>query len=136
MAKYDFECASCDWSGERSCSIADADALHCEQCGSPLTKLFSPPSSIYVPRAFKYVFSDLFGTSSEKDFLKENPNVERVNMSTFTPARDRLRSQWAKAKQEGEDVERALNTSATVNGGRAKRIKVAVTGKPIAKKEK
>lgn len=109
MAVYDMRCVECATVVEVRCSMSEREIQTCATCNEPLTPLFSPPTNIVIPNAFHYAFSDLFGTSSEKDFLKENPNLERVSKSGLDDSdRARKRRQRDKEIKEGLDVEKAL----------------------------
>ena len=108
MARYDMACKKCKTTVEVSCPIAGRESQKCATCRKTLTPLFSPPSTIVIPNSFRYVYSDLFGTSSEKEYLKANPTLERVNQSTSHDVRSQKKRERDKIIKEGNDVERQL----------------------------
>lgn len=108
MAVYDFSCSACGLIMEMTCPIAERESQLCIQCGSRVEPLFSPPSQVIIPNAFRYSFSDLFGTSSEKDYLKANPNLVRSNPSTSNDIKARKRRERDREIKEGLDIEKSL----------------------------
>ena len=109
MARYDFHCSACDITMEQTCSIAERESQVCIQCGATVELLFSPPTQISIPSAFRYAFSDLFGTSSEKEFHKANPGLERVSKSGVDHSeRAQKKRERDNIIKEGLDVEKAL----------------------------
>ena len=97
--------------------IAERESQRCNGCGGPVTQLFTPTTNFNIPQAFKHSFSDLFGTTSEKDWLKEHPEATRVNPSTFKTRREKDESRWAKAHKDAADIEHALRANATLTSG-------------------
>lgn len=94
---------------EHTCLIADREAQTCIQCGGEVEFLFSPPTQIRIPESFRHSFSELFGTSSEKDFHKANPGLERVNPSgADNSERAKARRERERTIKEGLDVEKSL----------------------------
>lgn len=81
----------------------------CGSCGEQVELLFSPPTVFITPEAFKHSYSEMFGTTSEKDYLRANPNLEIMSHSR-TPMTDRKRKADERKKiiEEGKDVERVL----------------------------
>lgn len=115
MALYDMQCDKCEAVVEVRCSISEREHQVCGTCSAPLTPLFSPPTQIVIPNAFHYAFSDLFGTSSEKDFHKANPGLERVSHSqTDNSERAQKRRKRESEIKEGLDVEKALLAQGTL----------------------
>jgi hypothetical protein len=94
---------------EQTCPIAERESQVCIQCGGHVEPLFSPPSVIRIPEAFRHSFSELFGTTSEKDFHKANPDLERVNPSgADNSERAKARRERERTIKEGLDVEKSL----------------------------
>lgn len=109
MARYDGHCSACDITLEYTCSIADRESQTCIQCGGAVEPLFSPPTVIRIPPSFKYAYSDLFGTSSEKDYRRANPDLEVASHSGTD------NSERAKAKRERErDIKEGLEVEKTL----------------------
>lgn len=108
MALYDMQCDNCNTTLEVRCAIAERENQKCATCSAPLTPLFSPPTTVVIPNAFKVVFSDLFGTSSEKDFLKENPGLERPASKSQHSEREKKAAERSRIIREGQDIEKAL----------------------------
>ena len=122
MPKYDFHCTSCDATTEHTCAIADRELQVCDECNATLVLLFSPPSQIIAsPRSFKYTFGELYGTSSEKDYLREHPNVERINQSTFRTKKQKNEAKWAKAHKDAASIEHAIQANRTLTAGSKRR---------------
>lgn len=121
MARYDMRCESCDSKVERECPIAECEAQPCDTCGATMTLLFSPPSVIFIPNAYKYAFSDLFGTSSEKDFLKANPDlVPAREVNVAERPKERMRRKSEQAARDIADIERAIHANKTLTVGGTK----------------
>lgn len=109
MALYDMQCERCNTVTEVQCLIAERETQKCAACTATLTPLFSPPTQIVVPRAFGYAYSDLFGTSSEKDYRAANPDLEVVSKSrTIKSDRQKRKEERDKIIAEGKDIERTL----------------------------
>lgn len=122
MATHDYRCSTCDLTEEKTCLIAEATLQVCSRCKGPVEQLFSPPSQIIsCPQAFKQTFGEQFGTSSEKDWLKENPHATKVSPSRFRTRRQQDEARWAKAHKEAADVEHALKANATLTAPRKKK---------------
>lgn len=119
MALYDMRCEACNNEVEVSCPIADRESQSCGTCNNTLTPLFSPPTNIRIPPNWNIAFSDLFGTTSEKDYLKENPNLERLNMSTFRSQKSIRQSRLEKANKEAADIEQAIIANRTLVGNKS-----------------
>ena len=122
MATHDYHCANCDLTEERTCLIAEAKKQKCSKCGKRLAQLFSPPTEIIAsPKAFKYTFGELYGTSSEKDYLREKEQagtpVERINPSTFKTRKEINEAKWAKAHKDAADIEASLRANKTLTAG-------------------
>jgi len=134
MAIYDMACGKCDTVVEVKCAIADCDTQHCATCNTLLDISFNPTSNILIKESFRHSFSELFGVTSEKDYLKEHPELERVNPSTFVSAADKRRRRVEKANKDVADIEKAIraNRSLVGNGDPSKEpIKYTVgTGEP------
>ncbi len=126
MATYDFRCKPCKLTEERSCMMAEADSQKCERCGKTMERLFSPTTNVYVPQSFKYATSDLYGTSSMKDWLKDNPTATRINRSTFKTKREMNEAKWAANNRKVADMEKAL-----IAQGKMKRPRAKKGDKPI-----
>jgi len=122
MANYEMRCDICKVVVEVRCLIAQRETQKCATCCGALIPLFTPTTNIYIPNAFRYSFSDLFGTSSEKEYLKEHPELERINHSTFVSAEDRRKKKVEKAKKEADEIERAINANRTLRGQEPKQI--------------
>lgn len=114
MPTYDMSCPTCETTIERRCLISERETQACEDCGATLTPLFSPNFNVFIPRAFGYSFSDLFGTSSEKEYLKENPGLEKVNPTTFKSQREIRAERKAEADRTVADIERAIKANKTL----------------------
>ena len=109
MALYDMACPACQTVSEVRCAIAERESQKCAACTAVLTPLFSPPTQIVIPRAFGVAYSDLFGTSSEKDYRAANPDLEVVSPSrTAKSDRQRKKAEREKVIAEGKDIERTL----------------------------
>ena len=109
MARYNYHCSACDITMEHTCPIAERESQTCIQCGGAAEFLFSPPTQIVIPRAFGQAYSDLFGTSSEKEYRKANPDLEVVSQSRTTKSdRQRRKEERAKTIAEGKDIENTL----------------------------
>ena len=109
MARYDYHCSACDITMEHTCPIAERESQTCIQCGAKAELLFSPPTQIVIPRAFGAVYSDLFGTSSEKEYRKEHPELEVISPSRTTKSdRQKRKEERDKIIAEGRDIENTL----------------------------
>lgn len=95
--------------------MSERESLPCK-CGATLNPLFSPPSIIYVGKAFGYAFSDLFGTSSEKQYHKDNPGLIRMNKSdhSFVSKREERRKKSNEADRTVADIEGAMKANRTL----------------------
>src|SRR3990167_8670112 len=115
MARYDFQCTPCGLAEERECPMDDREKQTCTDCGLTLTLLFSPPdpANVYIREAFRHSFSELFGTTSEKDYHRENPNLTRINHSdhSFVPAREKRRKRFEEAQAVDADISRAMKAN-------------------------
>ena len=126
MPKYDFRCEPCNLVDERVCMIAERESQTCNKCGGSVTQLFTPPTQIIAsPQVFKHTFGELYGTSSEKDWLKEHPEAVRVNQSTFKTRREKDEARWAKAHKEAADIETALKANKTLRSDGRKKSRSA-----------
>jgi hypothetical protein len=100
----------------------DRNNQKCNDCGQPLILLFSPPANIYTPEAFKHSFSELFGTTSEKDYIRESKEqgreLTRINHSdhSFVSARDKRRKRYEEAKAVDADITQAMLANRTLVG--------------------
>jgi len=109
MAKYDYHCSTCALTMEHTCPMAEREAQTCIQCGGAVEFLFSPPSVIRIPEAFRHSFSELFGTSSEKDYRKENPGLEVVSHSrTHKGEKQKKKEERDSIIKEGLEIEKTL----------------------------
>lgn len=109
MPKYDFNCVSCDEVQEHNCHYEERNQIRCAHCATLLEPLFSPPTQIRIPESFRHSFGELFGTSSEKDYRKDNPNLEIVNPSgADNSERAKARRERERTIKEGLDVEKVL----------------------------
>lgn len=109
MARYDMRCDTCHTKVERVCAIAARESQTCDRCGATLIPLFSPPTTVVIPNAFKYSFSQLFGTTSEKDFLKEHPELVPTREAEHVEhPRDRARRKKQDADKYVADVATAI----------------------------
>lgn len=101
--------------------IAERESQVCGKCGGPVKQLFTPTTNISIPQAFGYTFSDLYGTSSEKDWLKDNPDAVRVNRSTFKTKREQNEAKWAANNRKVADLEKNLMAQGKLKKPRAKK---------------
>ena len=109
MAKYDGHCSACNITLEYTCAIAERESQVCIQCGGQVDSLFSPPTQIRIPEAFRHSFGELFGTSSEKEFHLANPELEVISPSrTYKGEKQKKKEERDKAIKEGLEVERVL----------------------------
>lgn len=94
---------------EYSCLIAERHSQTCIQCGGAVEFLFSPPTQIIIPRAFGHSFGELFGTSSEKEYRKEHPELEVISPSrTYKGEKQKKKEERDKIIKEGLEVEKVL----------------------------
>lgn len=107
--------------------IAERGSQTCGTCGNEMKQEFTPPTIFMTPEAFRHSFSELFGTTSEKDYLKANPHAVKVSPSTFRSRRQQDEARWAKAHVEAADVEHALKANATLTAPRGVRKKKGTT---------
>jgi len=76
---------------------------------------FTPPTVFMLPESFKHSFSELFGTTSEKDYRKDNPHaVPQESPSRFRTRRQQDETRWAKAHKDAAEVEHALKANRTL----------------------
>jgi len=109
MALYDMACSSCETVTEVQCAIAECETQRCAKCASTLNIVFSPTHNIYIPRVYGSVYSDLFGTSSEKEYRAAHPDLEILSHSrTAKSDRSRKKAERDKVIAEGKDIERTL----------------------------
>ena len=131
MPTYDFRCDPCGVTEERTCMIAERESQVCGRCGGPVVQLFTPTTNISIPQAFAYAFSDLYGTSSEKEYVdkmeKAGTPVTRVNRSTFKTKREQQEAKWAANNRKVEDMERTLMAQGKLKKPRAKKGDKPVT---------
>jgi len=130
MPTYDFRCEPCGKTSERTCLIAEREAQTCGKCRGPVVQLFTPTTNISIPAAFALAFSDLHGTASEKDYVKEraasgNP-VTRINRSTFRTKREQDESKWAANNRKVTDMENTLMAQ-----GKLKKPKPTKSDRPV-----
>ena len=115
MPLYDFRCDNCKTIIERRCLFSERESQRCEACASPLDPQFSLNSNVFIPERFRHSISELWGTSSEKDYLKEHPNLipysETANMKT---KRERDDAEAAAADAYVTDVNKALRANKTL----------------------
>lgn len=115
MPTYDMQCDNCETVTEVRCLISERETRECEACGLLLTPLFTPNGNFIIPNSFRYSFSDLFGTTSEKDFIKANPDlVPSHELDNIESARDKLEREGREADAKVADIERAMKANRTL----------------------
>jgi hypothetical protein len=101
---------------ELFCRVEDRHEQLCPQCGEKLSLVFTPTTNMFIPNAFRYTFSELFGMS-EKEFVKSNPDIERINPSTFKSIQERRKERRAQLEREVKELEHVVNANRTLRGG-------------------
>lgn len=90
-----------------------------------MTQLFTPTTNFYTPERFRHSFSELFGTTSEKDWLKEHPEATHVSPSRFKTRKEQDEARWAKANKDAADIEKSLKANKTLAAPRGKKRRSA-----------
>ncbi len=115
MPLYDFACSTCDTIIEWRCSISERENQRCAICNNALSPLFSPNTNVFIPIAFGYGFSDLYGTSSEKEFLRSNPDlIPHGEAQNIKSRKDVIRERAEQADKEVANIERAMKANKTL----------------------
>lgn len=123
MPTYDMQCDTCETVTEVRCQFSQRETRECGKCGLTLTPLFSLNANFYIPNSFRYSFSDLFGTTSEKDFIKAHPDLVPVSeLQNIEGAKEKVEREGREADAVVADIERAMIANRTLTtGGRKKK---------------